>query len=348
MKTKIWDMRAFHNDVTQHPDIKEIKSVVEQGGLIGLPTETVYGLAANAKDEQAVSKIYEAKGRPSDNPLIVHIHDMKQLHDFTYNIDPRVIELMTAFWPGPISFILPLKEGYLCSKVTGGLESVAVRMPSHSVGRQILQAINEPLAAPSANLSGRPSPTTFEHVYHDLNGRIDGIIQANQSEEGLESTVLDCTSFPFKIARPGSITTTMIEQVIPNSVVESNYNNTSQPIAPGMKYKHYSPETSLKMITNLTSIAQSPMTDFSAVAFIVPKDKQQFLPKEAKFIELCKNDQDIRLANHRLYSILHDIDKNDDIKEAYIYSFELNDQTEAIVNRISKAAGNQSVEGRAI
>lgn len=340
-------MREFH-DVSNHPDINDIERIIKQGGLIGLPTETVYGLAANAKDEQAVRKIYEAKGRPSDNPLIVHIHDMKQLDDFTYNVDPRVTQLMTAFWPGPISFILPLKEGYLCSKVTGGLQSVAVRMPSHSVGRQILQIVNEPLAAPSANLSGRPSPTTFDHVYHDLNGKIDGIIQANQSEEGLESTVLDCTSFPFKIARPGSITISMIEQVIPNSVAESNFNNSERPIAPGMKYKHYSPDTSLKMVTNLESIINSQTTDFSSVAFIVPKDKQHILPKEAQFIELCKNEQDIRLANHKLYSILHDIDKSDDIKEAYIFSFELNDQTEAIMNRISKAAGNQSVEGRDI
>ncbi|MGF3951591.1 L-threonylcarbamoyladenylate synthase, partial [Staphylococcus aureus] len=126
--------------------INEIKDIVLNGGLIGLPTETVYGLAAKATDEEAVAKIYDAKGRPSDNPLIVHIHSKVQLKDFTYALDPRVEKLMQAFWPGPISCILQLKPGYLCRKVSGGLSSVAVRMPSHSVGRQLLKIINEPLA----------------------------------------------------------------------------------------------------------------------------------------------------------------------------------------------------------
>ncbi|RIM08324.1 Sua5/YciO/YrdC/YwlC family protein, partial [Staphylococcus cohnii] len=124
--------------------------------------------------------------------------------------------LMKHFWPGPISFILPLKKGYLCDIVRGGLSSIAVRMPSHSIGRQILQFVDIPIAAPSANLSGRPSPTTFEHVYSDLNGRINGMVNGDQSEEGLESTVLDCTQFPFRIARPGSITKPMIEAVLPH------------------------------------------------------------------------------------------------------------------------------------
>lgn len=343
--TKIWDVREYNEDLQQYPKINEVKDIVLNGGLIGLPTETVYGLAANAKDEQAVTKIYEVKGRPSDNPLIIHIHSKEQLEDFTYAIDERIDKLMDAFWPGPISFILPLKKGCLCSKVSGGLSSVAVRMPSHSVGRQLLQIIDEPLAAPSANLSGRPSPTTFKHVFHDLNGRIDGIIQAEQSEEGLESTVLDCTSFPYKIARPGSITASMITEIIPNSVTHADYNDTEKPIAPGMKYKHYAPNTPLTIITELNSNIGNDEEEWSSIAFIVPKSKVHFIPNKAQFIYLCEDEKDIKQANHNLYEVLHTLDENETIKQAYIYGFDLNDQSEAIMNRMIKAAGNHFVKG---
>lgn len=159
---------------------------------------------------------------------------------------------MDEFWPGPISFILPLRQGYLCEKVTGGLQSIAVRMPSHPIGRAILQYIDIPISAPSANVSGRPSPTTFQHVFNDLNGKIDGIVNGDQSEEGLESTVLDCTQFPFRIARPGSITQAMLNDVFPGSVEEYHYDVNSQPIAPGMKYKHYAPDTPVTMLMHLS------------------------------------------------------------------------------------------------
>ena len=150
----------------------------------------VYGLGGNARDDEAVRKIYEAKGRPSDNPLIVHIYDTDQLDDFVSSISDATKRLMEAFWPGPITFILPLKKGYLCERVTGGLDSVAVRMPSHPVARALLEAVDLPIAAPSANLSGRPSPTTFEHAYEDLNHRVDGIIQSTQSDAGLELSLI--------------------------------------------------------------------------------------------------------------------------------------------------------------
>ena len=324
LDTKIWDVREYNEDLQQYPKINELKDIVLNGGLIGLPTETVYGLAANATDEEAVAKIYEAKGRPSDNPLIVHIHSKDQLKDFTYTLDARVEKLMQAFWPGPISFILPLKPGYLCRKVSGGLSSVAVRMPSHSVGRQLLQIINEPLAAPSANLSGRPSPTTFNHVYQDLNGRIDGIVQAEQSEEGLESTVLD---------------------LLPNSITHADYNDTEQPIAPGMKYKHYSPNTPLTIITDIESKIGNDGKDWSSIAFIVPSNKVTFIPSEAQFIQLCQDDNDVKQASHNLYDVLHSLDENENISAAYIYGFELNDNTEAIMNRMLKAAGNHIIKG---
>lgn len=343
METKIWDLRTYRNDINQSPDIQEIKDTVINGGLVALPTETVYGLGADATNQKAVSHIYEAKGRPSDNPLIVHIHDMSQMNDFVDTLKPKVQSLMEAFWPGPISFILPLKSGYLCPKVTGGLNSIAVRMPSHPIGRSVLQHIDKPIAAPSANISGRPSPTTFEHVFQDLNGRIDGIINGDQSEEGLESTVLDCTQYPFRIARPGSITKKMIENVLPNCIEASNYNEASQPIAPGMKYKHYSPDTPVTILKELNKKILDH-NKWKQVAFVLPDSLSHFLPKEAIYIKLCDNVTDIKQANHLLYSILHEIDQRADITHAYIYGFDESDQSEAIMNRMLKSAGNNIVK----
>lgn len=344
METQLWDMRDYIHSPLTFPDLKEIKAIYQNGGLIALPTETVYGLGADARNEQAVTKIYQAKGRPSDNPLIVHIHSYAQLSNFVSDVPAEAQKLMDTFWPGPISFILPLEEGYLCKKVTGGLNSIAARMPSHPIGRAILQYVDIPIAAPSANVSGRPSPTTFHHVYNDLNGRVDGIINGDQSEEGLESTVLDCTQYPFKIARPGAITQAMLNDVVPNSVIQYNYNSTDKPIAPGMKYKHYSPDTPISMINGI----KRPINEdknWEKVAFILPESFKKFVPSSAQFISLCNDEYAIKEANHNLYRILHDIDENQSIHQAYIYAFENIESSEAIMNRISKATGNQIVRG---
>lgn len=347
MKTNLWDMRQYQNAPLDYPELDKIKQIYQDGGLIAIPTETVYGLGADARNQQAVSNIYQAKGRPSDNPLIVHIHDISQIDDFVSHLPSEAKCLMDEFWPGPISFILPLKPGYLCDKVTGGLQSIAVRMPSHPIGRAILQYTDMPIAAPSANVSGRPSPTTFQHVYTDLNGKIDGIVNGDQSEEGLESTVLDCTQFPFRIARPGAITQSMINEVLPGSVEHYHYDMTSKPIAPGMKYKHYAPETPVTMLTNLSK----PITtvkDWTHTAFILPDNLKHFVPSDAIFISLCKDQHDTKQANHNLFKILHDIDENSEIHEAYIYAFDKTDATEAIMNRMRKATGNHLVRGETL
>lgn len=270
MKTEIWDMRDYQKSPLDYPELENIKQVYNDGGLIAIPTETVYGLGADARNQYAVSNIYQAKGRPSDNPLIVHIHDKSQLDQIVSHLPEEAKCLMDEFWPGPISFILPLRQGYLCEKVTGGLQSIAVRMPSHPIGRAILQYIDIPIAAPSANVSGRPSPTTFQHVFNDLNGKIDGIVNGDQSEEGLESTVLDCTQFPFRIARPGSITQAMLNDVFPGSVEEYHYDVNSQPIAPGMKYKHYAPDTPVTMLMHLSKPIKT-IKEWSKTAFILPE-----------------------------------------------------------------------------
>ncbi|WP_281198381.1 L-threonylcarbamoyladenylate synthase [Staphylococcus schleiferi] len=344
-ETKIWDVRNYTTCLNTYPELDAIIETYRRGGLVVLPTETVYGLGGNARDDEAVRKIYEAKGRPSDNPLIVHIYDTDQLDDFVSSISDATKRLMEAFWPGPITFILPLKKGYLCERVTGGLDSVAVRMPSHPVARALLEAVDLPIAAPSANLSGRPSPTTFEHAYEDLNHRVDGIIQSTQSDAGLESTVLDCTSFPFRIARPGTITRSMLNEVMPLAIDEHQIAATEKPIAPGMKYKHYAPNTPLKIIQQINApIRKEAHEDWSKIAFIVPKNKIPFLPKEAKVLVISEGENDIKGANHHLYSILHQLDQMPSIELAYIFGYEDNFETEALRNRMLKAANQQVIK----
>ena len=221
----------------------------KRGKLVAIPTETVYGLSANAMDDEAVSKIYEAKGRPSDNPLIVNFYEMSQLDNIVDYSDENVKKLIDKFWPGPMTLILNVKENNgISKKVTAGLNTLAVRMPSNVTARELLKETKVLLAAPSANTSGKPSPTKFEHVYHDLNGKIDVIIEDEQSDIGLESTVIDCTRYPLVIARPGDITKEDIESVLGEGSVKYNEEVLTQdaaPISPGMKYRHYSPEAEL-------------------------------------------------------------------------------------------------------
>lgn len=342
MHTKSWDLTGDIQSESSKKALQEIKDIYHKGGLVAIPTETVYGLGANALDENAVRKIYEAKGRPSDNPLIVHIYDKKQMEAFIAEIPPQAEQLMDAFWPGPISFILPLKQGYLCDKVTGGLNTIAVRMPSHKVGRAILETTNLPIAAPSANLSGRPSPTTFNHVWHDLSGKVDGIVNGDQSEEGLESTVIDCTQYPFRIARPGAITTEMIEQVIPGSIDKKVKLSTDKPIAPGMKYQHYAPDTPVKMLVNLTEKIKSDR-DWSHTLFAVPETLKGLIPSDAKYRSLGKDELDLKSANHHLYEILHELDSDTSIEQGYIYKYQATDESTAFLNRLEKATANQQI-----
>ncbi len=340
LETYVWDVRKYVHNLQSYPQINQIVEGYQQNELIALPTETVYGLGANAKDEQAVKKIYIAKGRPSDNPLIIHIHDKSQLNDFTQNISKEAEILMDAFWPGPISFIVPYKKGFLSDRVTGGLNSVAVRMPSHIIGREILQLTNLPIAAPSANVSGRPSPTKFEHVKHDLEGRIFGIIQAEDVDEGIESTVIDCTSFPFKIARPGSITTEMINDVLPNSVVNEKM-DIEKPIAPGMKYKHYAPSQPVTLVEGgITKPIKSSVYKDERIAVIGPKSIESLISEEMIFIPLGKNAKDIKGAHHDLYDALRIADQLIDIDKILISGYIRNESTVALMNRIDKASGH--------
>lgn len=225
--------------------------ILKSGGLVAFPTETVYGLGANALDRKAVLSIFAAKGRPADNPLIVHIHDSSQLEPLCI-VPDRAVPLMEAFWPGPLT-ILCEKKPVIPDEVTAGLPTVAMRMPSHPVARAMLQACNLPVAAPSANSSGRPSPTTAAHVLEDMNGKIPLIIDGGMCDVGLESTVLDLCHGDPVILRPGGITREMIsfvlgcEVAVAGSVLRPLKENETA-LSPGMRYKHYAPQALVTLV----------------------------------------------------------------------------------------------------
>lgn len=231
--------------------ISEAGDILKNGGLVGMPTETVYGLAANALDGNAVSKIFKAKGRPQDNPLIVHISSLDELDDLVAYIPPVLYDLADAFWPGPLTVILE-KSDIIPDEVSAGLSTVAVRMPSHPLAREIIRAAGVPLAAPSANTSGKPSPTTAEHVMHDMSGKIDAVVDGGPCSVGVESTVITlCTRRP-RLLRPGGITPEELIDVLGDLVIDDavlgELGKDEKPASPGMKYKHYSPSADVILV----------------------------------------------------------------------------------------------------
>ncbi|MHA6250669.1 L-threonylcarbamoyladenylate synthase [Oceanobacillus sp. CAU 1775] len=244
MRTKQWTIKtneAKHNEII----IKEAAALLLKGETVAFPTETVYGLGADATNEAAVSKIFEAKGRPQDNPLIAHVATYEQLQNLVDNIPNYVESLIEAFSPGPLTYVLP-SNGRCANNVTAGLSTIAVRIPDHEVALQIIEEANIPIAAPSANLSGKPSPTTAAHVHEDLDGKISGIVDGGPTGVGLESTVIACREKDVVILRPGGITQEQLERFV--NVTTTTEETPEQPTAPGMKYKHYSPEMPLWLV----------------------------------------------------------------------------------------------------
>ena len=239
--------------------------IIKNGGLVAIPTETVYGLGANGLDPESVAKIFIAKGRPQDNPLILHISDEKQLEQLCKDIPDSAYQLAERFWPGPLTVILPKKD-IVPSEVTGGLDTVAVRCPSHEVAHALIEASGVAIAAPSANLSGSPSPTTAEHVISDMNGRIDAIIDGGSSEIGLESTIVKLEGDTALMLRPGAVTCDALgcvcEKVEIAAAVTELLGENERPLSPGMKYKHYAPASPLVLLEG----EDSAVTDFLIAA----------------------------------------------------------------------------------
>jgi len=231
--------------------IEEAGLILREGGLVAFPTETVYGLGANALDGRAVARIFEAKGRPSDNPLIVHVADGGDLNFLTEQVPDSARALMEAFWPGPLTLVLPVGKA-IPEEVTAGLQTVAVRMPDHPVALALIRAAGLPVAAPSANLSGRPSPTTAEHVLQDLSGRIEVVLDGGPAGVGVESTVLDLTAPVPVVLRPGGVTLENLRDILGevevDPAVAAGFPEGDSPRSPGMKYIHYAPRAPLLLV----------------------------------------------------------------------------------------------------
>ncbi|HDA9699502.1 TPA: threonylcarbamoyl-AMP synthase [Listeria innocua] len=320
--------------------------LLQNGECVAFPTETVYGLGADATNQAAIQKIYAAKGRPSDNPLIVHIAKREQMDQFIASYPPKALQLMEEFWPGPLTVILPLKKDSLAANVSAGLSTVGVRMPEHPVSLELIATANIPIAAPSANRSGKPSPTTAEHVIEDLDGEIAGIIDGGPTGVGLESTVIDCSLDVPIILRPGGITKEQIEQVI--GAVDLSTNSTTEtekPKAPGMKYTHYAPKAPVYLVEGSSQFWQSEINKVEIagkkLGILATKELTSKLTTSA-VIQSTGSIKAMDEIATSLYKGLRAFDHADvDIIFAEVYP-----ETElgaAIMNRLEKAAGSRRI-----
>lgn len=328
---------------TNEKDIKTAAEILKAGGLVAIPTETVYGLAANALCGQAVKSIFEAKGRPSDNPLIVHISHVDEIkkYNLVREIPENAQKLFENFWPGPLTIIMP-KSDTVPEEVTAGLDSVAIRFPSHKVAQAVIREAGCPLAAPSANLSGSPSPTTAQHVFEDMKGRIPAIIDGGSCDVGLESTVITlCTEVPT-VLRPGGVTLeelrAVLGEVALSDAVLSKLKDGEEAPSPGMKYRHYAPKAKVYLVKG----DDKAYRDFvnskdknSTVALCYIKDKEHI---NCHTIPLGEKD-DYETQSHNLFSALRDADTLEGVDTVYVRCPEVSGMGMALFNRLIRAAG---------
>lgn len=354
MKTKIIEIECPQKP--RDEELLEGARLLREGGLVAFPTETVYGLGANALDEEAARKIYEAKGRPSDNPLIAHVSCMEEVYPLVSQVSEKAKKLMDAFWPGPMTLIFP-KSDLVPYGTTGGLDTVAVRMPSDPVANRLIALAGVPVAAPSANTSGRPSPTTAQHVLQDMDGRIDMIIDGGPVGIGVESTIVDVSVETPTVLRPGAITMEMLEEVLGEVQIDpailGPVSADLRPKAPGMKYKHYAPKADLtlvepedgdmespdsleRMTEKVRQLAEEKLAEGFRVGIICTDESRQTYPKG--LVRSIGSRTRRETVAHNLYALLREFD---DLKADYIFSesFPEDHLGQAIMNRLSKAAG---------
>ena len=335
---------------TENPEksvLTEAAEILKNGGLVAFPTETVYGLGANGLDEKACKRIYEAKGRPSDNPLILTIGDLDGLYKIVGKVTENAKKIIDALWPGPITLVLP-KADCVPETVTGGLDTVAVRYPSNKIARELIKIAGIPVAAPSANSSGKPSPTRASHVEFDLNGKIEMIIDGGAADWGLESTILDVSEDKPVLLRPGAVTQDMIEEVVGeidvDPAVYSKPDGNIVPKAPGMKYKHYSPSAKVILVSGsmenvISTINEKISTDekngLRVGVMATTQTKDRYIGGEVLVVGDRTKPETIG-AN--LFKILR---KFDFIGVDIVYSevFDEDGEGAAIMNRLNKAAG---------
>ncbi len=338
--------RQLNSDI-----IKKAGNILREGGLVAFPTETVYGLGADALNENAAKKIYAAKGRPSDNPLIVHIADMEALEKIVRDIPDAARTVAERYWPGPLTMIFN-KSSVVPYGTTGGLDTVAVRMPSHKVACALIEAGGGYIAAPSANTSGRPSPTKAEHVKEDMEGKIEMILDGGTVEIGLESTILDISVTPPMILRPGAVTKEMLEELLGEVTVDNallDEEGGDPPKAPGMKYRHYAPKAKLcvvegdgeAVVKEINRIADENIQKGNRVGIIGTQESiGAYLNGVVKCIGTRQDETTI--ANH-LYAVLREFDE-EDVDCILSEAFSGDGIGNAVMNRLLKAAGHHIIQ----
>lgn len=329
--------------------MKEAGELLKSGALVAFPTETVYGLGANALDEKAAAKIYAAKGRPSDNPLIIHIADMESLKLITEEIPEAAVKLADKFWPGPLTMVMK-KSGVVPYGTTGGLDTVAVRMPSHPIALEMIRYGGGYIAAPSANTSGRPSPTLAGHVADDMDGIIPMILDGGAVGIGIESTIVDLTEDVPTILRPGFITKEMLEEVVGEVQIDKGLaaDAKTPPKAPGMKYRHYAPKAELiivegareAVVEKINALVQDNEAKGIVTGVIGTEETISRYP--AGIVKSMGTRSDELTISSHLYSILREFDESD-AEVIYSESFEEGAMGSAIMNRLLKAAGHKIV-----
>lgn len=329
----------------------EATEIWKRGGLVAFPTETVYGLGGNGLDREASKKIYEAKGRPSDNPLILHIAEKEQVKHLISHMNEAGRKLMDRFWPGPLTLIFPKAE-CIPLETTGGLDTVAIRMPSHPVAQALLRKSELPIAAPSANLSGRPSPTLASHVIEDMDGRIDMIVDGGELGIGVESTIVDVTGKIPTILRPGYITKEMIQEVVGqvdvDPAVMGGMGEKIKPKAPGMKYRHYAPKAPMflvegeigKVADAINRVLEKAKQDGKKIGILASEENEK--KYQGGVVKVAGSHRELDCVAHNLYRILREFDK-EGVDEIYSESFEGEEFGAAIMNRMKKAAGQQVI-----
>lgn len=333
---------SVNDGIEKYTDAAEL---LKNNQVVGMPTETVYGLAGNAYSDEAVNRIFEAKGRPQDNPLIVHISEFSEIYDLVSEVPENAKRLAEAFWPGPLTMILPKAERVPLS-VTAGLDTVAVRCPSHPIARNLIKSAGVPLAAPSANLSGKPSPTKAQHVYDDLKGRIPYIIDGGECDEGLESTVITLATNTPKLLRPGNVTLSQLKSVLGEVQVDDAVLNPlkkgEKVSSPGMKYKHYSPVAEIVLVRGSYNNFVKYVNDIqceSAYAMVFDNEGEGL---KVPYISYGANDY--KNLSHSLFDSLRELDKLGANICFVRYPDESNDDNLAVLNRLLRAAGFKVID----
>ena len=333
-------MKTLVLSATEPNTVQIASRIIRDGGLVAIPTETVYGLGANGLDPDAVAKIFQAKGRPQDNPLILHICSPEQIELFCHHIPQAAYTLAERFWPGPLTMVLPAKD-IVPKCTTAGLPTVAVRCPDSPVTREIIRLAGVPVAAPSANISGKPSTTTAEHVLHDHNGKIDAIVDGGPCRVGLESTIVDLTEYQPRLLRPGGITPEQLLEILGDLVVDkavtAQIDRDAVVKAPGMKYRHYAPDCQVVIVSGSREKAASYIRSHYQEG-----DRVLCFAEELPLYEGCAplsygNEADVNTLSAGLFAALRELD-DPAIHRVYARCPVGGGVAYAVQNRLKKAA----------